>query len=43
MFTWLCGLLREEVGGNVADQAETDEEIDALCEALIASEGQSDP
>ena len=43
MFTWLCGLLREDVGRNVSDQAETDEEIHALCEALIASEGRSDP
>jgi hypothetical protein len=39
MFTWLCGLLREEVGHSVSDQAETDEQIHALCEALIASEG----
>ena len=43
MFAWLRGLLREEVGRNVSDQAETDEEIHALCEALIASEGHSDP
>ena len=39
----LRGLLREEVGRNVSDQAETDEEIHALCEALIASEERSDP
>jgi hypothetical protein len=43
MFAWLRGLLREQVGRNVSDQAETDEEIDALCEALIASEERSDP
>ena len=43
MFAWLRGLLREEVGRNVSDQAETDEEIHALCEALIASEERSDP
>ena len=42
MFTCVRGLLREEVGGNVSDQEETDEEIHALC-ALIASEGRSDP
>ena len=40
---WLRGLLREEVGRNVSDQAETDEEIHALCEALIASKERSDP
>jgi hypothetical protein len=34
MFTCVRGLLRR----NVSDQAETDEEIHALCEALIASE-----
>ena len=43
MFAWFCGLLREEVGRNVSDQARTDEEIHALCEALIASEGRLDP
>ena len=43
MFAWLRGLLREVVGNNVSDQAETDEEIHARCEALIASEGRSDP
>ena len=43
MFAWLRGVLREEVGRNVSDQAETDEQIHALCEALIASEGRSDP
>ena len=40
MFAWLRGLLREEVGRNVSDQAETDGEIHALCEALIALEGR---
>ena len=43
MFAWLRGLLREEVGRNVSDQAEIDGEIHALCEALIASEERSDP
>ena len=43
MFTCLRGLLREEVGRNVSDQEETDEEIHALCEALIASEERSGP
>jgi DNA-directed RNA polymerase specialized sigma24 family protein len=33
-------LLREEVGRTVSDPAEVDEEIHALCEALIASEGR---
>jgi hypothetical protein len=42
MFAWFGGLLREEVGHNVSDQVETDEEIHALCEALIASEERSD-
>jgi RNA polymerase sigma factor (sigma-70 family) len=36
-------LSREEVGRTVSDQAEIDEEIHALCEALIASEGRLDP
>ena len=40
MFAWLRGVLREEVGRNVSDQAETDEEIHARCEALIASKGR---
>ena len=35
--------LREEVGRTVSDAAEVDEEIHALCEALIASEGQLGP
>ena len=43
MFAWLRGVLREEVGRNVSDQAETDEEIHARCEALIATEERSDP
>jgi hypothetical protein len=43
MCAWLRGLLREEVDRNLSDQAETDEEIDALCEALTASEKRSDP
>jgi hypothetical protein len=33
-------LLREEVGRTVSDPAEIDEEIHALCEALIAAEGR---
>jgi RNA polymerase sigma factor (sigma-70 family) len=36
-------LLREEVGRTVSDPAEIDEEIHALCEALIATEGRLDP
>ena len=36
-------LLREEVGRTVPDPAEIDEEIHALCEALIASEGRLGP
>jgi hypothetical protein len=36
-------LLREEVGRTVSDPAEIDEEIHALCEALIASEGRCGP
>ena len=36
-------LLREEVGRTVSDPAEIDEEIHALCEALIASEGRLSP
>jgi RNA polymerase sigma factor (sigma-70 family) len=35
-------LLREEVGRTVSDRTETDEEIHALCEALIASKGRLD-
>jgi ECF sigma factor len=36
-------LLREEVGRTVSDPAEIDEEIHALWEALIASEGRLSP
>jgi DNA-directed RNA polymerase specialized sigma24 family protein len=36
-------LLREEVGRTVSDPAEIDEEIQALCEALIATEGRLGP
>jgi RNA polymerase sigma-70 factor (ECF subfamily) len=36
-----AALMREEVGRTVSDPAEIDEEIHALCEALIASEGRS--
>ena len=36
-------LLREEVGRTVSNPAEIDEEIHALCEALIASEGRLAP
>jgi hypothetical protein len=43
MFAWLRGLLREEVGRNLSDQAETGEEIHARCEALIGSEGRLGP
>ena len=32
----LCQLLREEVGSNVSDPAEIDEEIHAHCKTLIA-------
>jgi RNA polymerase sigma factor (sigma-70 family) len=35
--------LREEVGRTVSDPAEIDEEIHALCEALIATEGRLGP
>jgi hypothetical protein len=34
---------RKEVGGTVSDPAEIDEEIHALCEALIATEGRLSP
>jgi hypothetical protein len=36
-------LLREEVGRTVSDPAEVDEEIHALCDALVASEGRLGP
>jgi hypothetical protein len=35
--------LREEVGRTVSDPAEIDEEIHALCKALITSEGRLGP
>jgi RNA polymerase sigma-70 factor (ECF subfamily) len=35
--------LRQEVGRTVSDPAEIDEEIHALCEALVASEGRLGP
>ena len=37
------GLLREEVGRTVLDPADIEEELRALCDALIASEGRLDP
>jgi hypothetical protein len=36
-------LLREEVGRTVSDPKEIDEEIHALCDALVASEGRLGP
>jgi hypothetical protein len=36
-------LLREEVGRTVSDPAEIDQEIHALCDALVASEGRLGP
>ena len=36
-------LLREEVGRTVSDPGEVDEEIHALCEAVIATEGRLGP
>ena len=36
-------LLREEVGRTVSDAAEIDEEIHALCDALVASKGRLGP
>ncbi|HYY30065.1 MAG TPA: hypothetical protein VE860_19125 [Chthoniobacterales bacterium] len=38
-----AALLREEVGRTVSDPEKVDEELRALCEALIASEGRLDP
>jgi RNA polymerase sigma factor (sigma-70 family) len=38
-----AALLREEVGRTVSDPAEIDEEIHALCDALVASEGRLGP
>jgi hypothetical protein len=43
MFAWLRGVLGEDVGRNVSNQAEIDEEIHARCEALITPEGGLDP
>jgi hypothetical protein len=43
MFAWLRGVLRKEVGCNVSDRDEIDDEIHALCSALIASGGSLDP
>jgi hypothetical protein len=43
LFAWLRRVLCEEVDRNVSDQAETDEEIHALCGAVTASEERSDP
>jgi hypothetical protein len=40
MVVWDRGLSREEVGRSLSGQAETDEEIHARCEALIASKGR---
>ena len=36
-------LMREEVGRTVSDPTEIDEEIHALCDALVASEGRLGP
>jgi hypothetical protein len=36
-------LLREEVGRTVSDPAEINDELRALCQALIVSEGRLDP
>ena len=36
-------LVPEEVARTVADPSEIDEEIHALCEALIAAEGRLEP
>jgi hypothetical protein len=33
-------LVREEIGRTVSDPREVDEEIHALCEALIVAEGR---
>lgn len=38
-----ASVLREEVARTVSDPAEIDEEIHALCEALIITEGRLDP
>jgi hypothetical protein len=36
-------LLREDVGRTASDPAEIEEEIHALCDALLASEGRLGP
>jgi hypothetical protein len=41
--TRYTALLREEVSRAVSDPAEIDEEIQALCEVLIATEGRLGP
>ena len=38
-----AALLREAAGRTVSDPAEIDEEIHALCDALVASEGRLGP
>jgi RNA polymerase sigma-70 factor (ECF subfamily) len=38
-----ASMLREEIARTVSDPAEVDQEIHALCEALIAAEGRLDP
>jgi hypothetical protein len=43
VFVKRTALFREEVGRTVSDSAEIDEEIHALCEALVASEGRLGP
>ena len=40
---WYTALLRAEVDRTVSDPTEIDEEIHALCEALIATEGRLGP
>jgi hypothetical protein len=40
---WYTALLREAVGRTVSDPSEIDEEIHALCDALVASEGRLGP
>ena len=38
-----ASVLREEVARTVSDSGEVDEEIHALCEALIVTEGRLGP
>ena len=38
-----ASILREQVARTVSDPAEVDQEIQALCEALIATEGRLGP